>query len=398
MKAMILAAGKGTRVQPITYDIPKPMIPLVRKPVLESIIIHLKSHGIEEFAINTSHLAPEIERYFRDGGQLGVDIAYSFEGTVRDGELNGMALGSAGGMKKIQDFSGFFDETFIVLCGDALIDLDVSRLLEFHRQRNAIATIALKEVAPDQVSKYGVVKTDDKGRIESFQEKPHPDEAVSRDINTGIYIFEPEIFNYIPSGAEYDIGGQLFPELVAAGERFYGISLPFSWLDIGSVTDFWRANRALLQGQVKDYHLPGKEVRPGVRMGVNVDIDLDKVEIDGPVYIGSSTRIGKGARIIGPTVIGANCVIEPGAVIEGCLVDDYTKVSGVARLRNYMVYGNRCIQPDGIYVDIDDADIGWLVEDARKESCMSGPQRLLHDMAMKSRDRTLSTAQLHHLQ
>ncbi len=395
MKAMILAAGKGTRVQPITHDIPKPMIPLVRKPILESIIEHLKGHGVDELAINTSHLAPEIENYFRDGNQFGVNIGYSFEGTICDGEIKGMALGSAGGMRKIQDFSGFFNDTFIVLCGDALIDLDISRLLEFHRERKAIATIALKEVPLNQVEKYGVVQTDGSGRIMRFQEKPHPSEAVSRDVNTGIYIFEPEIFNYIPSGVEYDIGSQLFPALVEAGEHFYGISLPFNWLDIGSVPDFWGVNRAVLLGKVEGYRLPGKEVRPGVRLGINVDIDLDKVEIEGPVYIGSSTRIGNGSRIIGPTVIGTNCVIEPGATIEECLVDDYTRVSRVARLRHCMVYGGRIIQKDGSFVDCDETDIGWIVEDARKEISLSESHQMLHDLALESRNKTMSTTQLH---
>ncbi len=398
MKAMILAAGRGTRVQPITHDIPKPMIPLVGKPVLESIIEHLKAHGVDELAINTSHLAPEIESYFRDGHQFGVNIGYSFEGTVCDGEIEGIALGSAGGMKKVQEFSGFFDDTFIVLCGDALIDLDISKLLEFHRERKAIATIALKEVALDQVEKYGVVQTDGNGRIERFQEKPHPGEAVSRNINTGIYVFEPEIFNHIPPSVEYDIGSQLFPALVEAGDHFYGTSLPFSWLDIGSVPDFWHVNRAVLLGAVEGYRLPGREVRPGVRLGINVDIDLDNVEIEGPIYIANSTRIGNGSRIIGPTVIGSNCVIEPGATVEECLIDDYTRVSRVARLRRCMAYGGRIIQPDGRFFDCDEIDIGWIIEDARKEICLSESQQILHDLALKSRDRSLSTAQSHCLQ
>ncbi len=384
MKAMILAAGKGTRVQPITNSTPKPMIPLVRKPVLESIIEHLSKHGVKEIVINTSHLATEIEGYFRDGESLGVDIAYSFEGVIRDGVIHGEALGSAGGMKRVQDFSGFFDETFIVLCGDALIDLDISQVLEFHRRRGSIATIVLKEVSRADVHKYGVLETDTLGRIKQFQEKPSAEEAVSNLVNTGIYIFEPEIFKYIPSATEYDIGGELFPELVKAGLPFFGMSLPFQWLDIGSTADYWKANRAVLTGNVQGYTLPGREVLPGVRVGVNVNIDLDAVTIEGPVYIGSGTSIGEGAIIVGPTVIGANCVVEPGAVVWECLIDDYTRVSRVARLTDKIVHGGYCIDPEGGFIDIAKTDIGWLVQDARQDFNLSRSQQVLYDLALAS--------------
>lgn len=135
MKAMVLAAGKGTRVQPLTYDIPKPMIPLVRKPVLESIIELLRSHEVDQIVINTSHLAPTLEAYFRDGAAWGVEIAYSFEGHIETGQIRAEALGSAGGMKRIQEFSGFFDDTFVVLCGDALIDLDITAAVALHKKK-----------------------------------------------------------------------------------------------------------------------------------------------------------------------------------------------------------------------------------------------------------------------
>ena len=196
---MILAAGKGTRVQPITHVIPKPMIPILQKPVMEFLLELLKEHGFTEVMVNVSHLAEEIENYFRDGQRFGVELAYSFEGRIEDGELIGSAMGSAGGLKKIQDFQHFFDDTFVVLCGDALIDLDLTEALKRHREKGAIASLVTKRVPKDQVSSYGVVVTDDEGRISSFQEKPSIDEALSDTINTGIYIFEPEIFDHIPS-------------------------------------------------------------------------------------------------------------------------------------------------------------------------------------------------------
>ncbi len=383
MKAMILAAGKGTRVRPITHDIPKPMIPIVRKPVMESIVELLKKHDVEDIVVNTSHLAPAIEDYFRDGGQFGVRMAYSFEGRLTDGELTGDALGSAGGMKKIQEFSGYFNETFIVLCGDALIDLDISEALEFHRSRNAMATIILKDIPKDEVNKYGVVETDADGRIMQFQEKPSVEEAVSTTINTGIYIFEPEVLNYIPSDTEYDIGGDLFPALVAAGQAFYGISLPFEWIDIGSVPDFWDANRMVLSGRLPDYNLPGKEISPGVRVGINVKLDLDKVDITPPVYIGSSTFIGDGAKICGPSVIGANCHIESGAVVNECIVGDYTRITQVATLDKKIVMRGMCIQPEGQFISIEDTDIGWIMDDARKEISLNETQQMLYESAME---------------
>ena len=212
MKAMILAAGKGTRLQPLTNFQPKPMLTLLGRPVLDSIIELLAGHGVRDIIINTSHLASEIENYFRDGSGRGVDIAYSFEGHLQGDTLHTRALGSAGGMRKIQDFSGFFDDTFMVLCGDALIDLDISAAVAEHRRRGALATLVTKDVPRDEVHKYGVVVTDSDGRITAFQEKPAPQEALSTTVNTGIYIFEPGIFEYIPAGREYDIGGQLFPD------------------------------------------------------------------------------------------------------------------------------------------------------------------------------------------
>ncbi|NJO50819.1 MAG: nucleotidyltransferase family protein, partial [Leptolyngbyaceae cyanobacterium RM2_2_4] len=260
MKAMILAAGKGTRVRPITYTIPKPMIPILQKPVMEFLLELLRQHGFDEIMVNVSHLANEIEGYFRDGQRFGVQIAYSFEGRIEpDGTLVGAALGSAGGMKRIQDFSPFFDDTFVVLCGDALIDLDLSAAVRWHREKGAIATIIMKSVPREEVSSYGVVVTDEDGRIKTFQEKPSVEEALSTDINTGIYIFEPEILDYIPSGQQYDIGGELFPKLVEMGAPFYGISMDFEWVDIGKVPDYWRAIRSVLLGEVKNVDVPGHQ-------------------------------------------------------------------------------------------------------------------------------------------
>jgi mannose-1-phosphate guanylyltransferase len=371
MKAMILAAGKGTRVRPITYVLPKPMIPLIRKPVMEFLIEHLKTYGVHEIVVNTSHLAPVIEEYFRDGDRFGVQMGYSFEGQLVEGQLEGIAVGSAGGMKRIQDFSGFFDETFVVLCGDALVDVDLYAALRFHRSRKSIATLILRNVPRDDVFKYGVVQTDASGRITRFQEKPKREEAVSTSINTGIYLFEPEIFNYIPSGVEFDIGGQLLPDLVRRGQNIFGITLPFTWVDIGSVPDYWDATRLLLSKGVAGFTMPGRELRPGIHCGINVRIDWDKVRIEGPVYIGSSTSIGDGATILGPSVIGAGCVVQPGATLRECILADYTRVTSAAVLEQKLIFGNKCIDPSGASLDIVDNEIDWLVDDARHKEQLS---------------------------
>lgn len=366
MKAMILAAGKGTRVRPLTYVVPKPMIPLICKPVMEFIVEQLALNGVKQIMVNTSHLAPVIENYFRDGSRFGVEMAYSFEGALVRGEVQGAALGSAGGLKKIQDFSGFFDETFVVLCGDALVDVDLSRAVAFHRSRKAIATLILREVPREEVFRYGVVKTDPAGRILRFQEKPKVEEAISTTINAGIYLFEPEIFDHIPSSTEFDLGSQLFPRLVEASAGIYGITLPFNWVDIGSIPDFWEATRLLLTGGVRGFSIPGREIQPGVHGGINLSVNWDKVSVSGPIYVGSSTRIGDGATLVGPTVIGSGCVIEPGATIRECILGDYTRVSSTVALEKKIAFGNRCIEPSGTYLNIDEAQIGWIVDDARK--------------------------------
>jgi mannose-1-phosphate guanylyltransferase len=366
MKAMILAAGKGTRVRPITQTIPKPMIPILQKPVMEFLVELLRQHGFDQIMVNVSHLADVIENYFRDGQKFGVQIAYSFEGRIEEGEMIGEALGSAGGMKRIQDFSPFFDDTFVVLCGDALIDLDLTAAVKWHREKGAIATIVMKSVPREEVPSYGVVVTDDSGKIKAFQEKPSVEEALSTDINTGIYIFEPEIFKYIPSGQEYDIGSQLFPALVAAGAPFYGISMDFEWVDIGKVPDYWRAIQSVLLGQVKNVSIPGIEVRPGIYAGLNVAVNWDKVDITGPVYIGGMTIIEDGAKIVGPTMIGPNCWLCSGATVENSVIFEYSRLGSDVRLVDKLVFGRYCVDKTGAAIDLQAAALDWLITDARQ--------------------------------
>ena len=365
MKALILAAGRGTRVQPLTHTLPKPMIPIVHKPVMELLVDQLRQHGFDEIVVNTSYLAPQIEGYFGDGHRFGVQMAYSFEGYERDGALVDQPVGSAGAMQKIQTHSRFFDDTFLVVCGDAVVDLDLGALLRFHRERRSVATIALKRLPPDQLSHYGVAVVDDAGRVLEFQEKPAPGTARSDLANTGIYLFDPSIFNFIPTDRVYDIGGELLPALARAGAAIHGVELPFRWLDIGRLEDYYRVVMQAVCGEVPGFELPGRAVRPGVHVGPNVRVNFNRVSLCGPVCIGGSAEIGNDCKLIGPVVIGAGAVIEPGVRIESSIVLDHTRVGSGAELRNKVVGPRFCVAADGTVLDGRHTDAAWLFSDAR---------------------------------
>ncbi len=368
MKAMILAAGKGTRVRPITHTIPKPLIPILQKPVMEFLLELLREHGFDQIVVNVSHLAAEIENYFRDGQRFGVQIAYSFEGRITNGELVGEAVGSAGGIRKIQDFNPFFDDTFVVLCGDALIDLDLTAAVKWHKEKGSIATVITKSVPREIVSSYGVVVTDETGKIKAFQEKPSIQEALSTQINTGIYIFEPQVIDYIPSDQVYDIGSQLFPNLVEMNAPFYAVNMDFEWVDLGKVPDYWHAIRGVLLREIKNVQIPGIEVKPGIHTGINVSANWDRIEIQGPVYIGGMTHIEDGAKIIGPSMIGSNCWICSGATVDNSIIFDYSRLGPSVRLVDKLVFGRYCIDKTGASIDVQAAALDWLITDTRQSS------------------------------
>jgi len=384
MKAIILAAGKGTRVRPITYTIPKPMIPILNKPVMETLVALLREHGVRQIMVNTSYLSMEIERYFRDGARFGVEMAYSFEGRLEDGALVDEPMGSAGALKKIQAHSGFFDQTFAVLCGDAMIDIDLTALLRFHREKGAMVTIALADVPRRQVSSYGVVVTDSAGRIVEFQEKPPVEEARSTTVNTGIYIFEPDVLEMIPSGVAYDIGGELFPKLAEEGKGLYGATIPFQWLDIGQVGDYYRVIQMALKGDIHGLKAPGTEVAPGIWFGLNVRADVSACDITPPVYVGGSATLEPGCRIAGPTMIGPGCVVESGACVEKSVVFDYTRIGASAELREMMICGGYAVDASGTVIDLAKSAIDWVISDARSpKQELSADQQQFLDMLLK---------------
>lgn len=348
MKAMILAAGKGTRVRPLTYDLPKPMIPILGKPVMAYLIEHLHKYGVTEIMVNVSYLHEKIEEYFGEGHQFNVQIGYSFEGyTTDEGEVVPQPLGSAGGMKKIQEFGGFFDDTTIVLCGDALIDLDIKSALFEHRRKGALATVITKEVPWDKVESYGVVVTDADGRITQFQEKPRREDALSNCASTGIYIFEPEVIDLIPADRPFDIGSELFPLLAEKGLPFYAQVRGFNWIDIGSVKDYWEVCQSVLMGEVANLHMPGIQINDGLWVGLNTSIDWEGTLIEGPVYIGSGTRIEAGVHIVGPTWIGHGSHICANAKIVRSVLFEYTRVLPNVSLDEMIVFKDYSVDRAG---------------------------------------------------
>lgn len=364
-KAIILAAGRGTRLQPLTCDLPKPMIPLLGKPVMEYIVEHLARQGVREIMVNTSHLAYRIEQYFGDGRRFGVHIGYSFEGHLEDGRLVAEPVGSAGALRKIQDLGGFIDGTTAVLCGDAVVNVDLQAAAARHRAQGALATVITKQVPLGDVGSYGVVLARADGRVDSFQEKPAPGEALSRMASTGIYLLEPGVLAHIPAGRTCDIGSELFPALVNQGLPFFNQCLDFEWLDIGRVSDYWRIVQYLMQGGVAHIGLPGTPVRPGVHAGLNTSVAWDSLRVEGPVYIGSGSRVEPGCTFKGPVWIGSGCHIQAGAHIERSVVFDYAHVGANANAREVIVSGSYCVSREGQAAEVPAAR--WW-GDARRRS------------------------------
>ena len=367
MKAMVLCAGKGTRVQPITFSTPKPMINIINRPILSFILEHLKNEGVDQVVINTSYLSDNIESYFGDGIDHGMKISYSYEGGKVDGELQGIAVGSAGGMKRIQDRSGFFDDTFVVLCGDAIIDLDIRALVRFHKERGSVATIASLNVPLEEVDKYGIIVSDENGAITSFQEKPDPQSAQSTLANTGIYVFEPEIFDYIPSATEFDIGSELFPMLIEQGVPFYAMENQFDWIDVGNLDDYVSSNFQVLDGSSPLVKMPGTEVKPGVFVGSNVSLNAALPLIEGPVYIGAGATIKTGAVIKGPAIIGANSVVEANSYIERTITSSYTHIRQNSRVIDKVIFDDWLISSGQPSLKLDVSELAGYVGDIREQ-------------------------------
>lgn len=360
-KGMILAAGQGTRFRPLTKDLPKPMIPILGKPVMEYLIEHLARSGVTEIMVNVAYHHRKIEEYFGDGRRWGVSIGYSYEGVYEHGDILPSPKGSAGGMKAIQDFSGFFDETTLVMCGDSIIDLDVGAALVEHRQKGALASVVTLEVPRSEVQNYGIVVADKNGKVTAFQEKPSPADARSSLASTGIYLFEPEVLALVPSGVKFDIGSELFPLLAENGFPFYAQNRFFNWIDIGRVEDYWLVLQRILRGEVDGMSMPGKEIKPGIWIGPNTSISWDDAEITGPVYIGSSVKIEPGCSVIGPAWIGHGCHLRTGAKVVRSVLFEYTRIGENMAFQEMIV--SPCYRVDRtgntVYVGDDRCSLRW---------------------------------------
>ncbi len=330
MRAMILAGGMSTRLYPLTKQVPKPIVPVAGEPISGHVMRWLSSFGYDEVAINVFYLAELVQNTFGDGSRYGVKLHY-----LHERELTG----SAGALKQME---GWFDGTFVVVGCDDLTDADLASLVRFHKKRRALASIGLLEV--DKVDQYGVVILDDDGRITGFQEKPAKGTEKSKLANTGIYVFEPAIFERIPANTFYDFGKQVFPELVAGGLPFYGMELKGAyWRDIGTPEEYRRATEDVLSGRV---HVRGARAT-GIPPDVSVPGDA---RIEGDVRIGDGVEIGNQAVIVGPSVIGDGVRIGDSAVLERAIVWNGASIGARATVRDTIV-GERYVVDDGTMLE-----------------------------------------------
>ncbi len=312
MRAMILAGGLSTRLYPLTKQVPKPLVPVAGSPNAVHLIRYLTSYGFNEIAINVHYLADMIGSALGDGSHYGARLEY-----LHEKEL----LGSAGAVKQMQPFLG--GDSFAVIGCDDLTDMRLDRVVAFHKEKGALATIGLVE--REEVDQYGVVVTDRFGKITGFQEKPSKGTERSKLVNTGIYVFTPDIFDHIPANTFYDFGKDVFPALQRAGAAFYGFDARGAqWHDIGTPSEYRAATRAVLTGKLR---IPG-------------------FPVDGSVWIGPAATVAQTARIDGPSVIGDRVQVADGARIERSIIWEGSRIGKDAVLRDSIVGINYDVPPN----------------------------------------------------
>ena len=321
MKAVIMAGGEGTRLRPLTTSQPKPMLPLANRPMAEHIISLLRKHGFEEIVITVAFLANTIRTYFGDGSEFGVKISYATEETP---------LGTAG---SVLNARGQLDEPFVVISGDVLTDVDLGEVVRFHEANGAMATIALKAV--ENPLEFGIVIIDESGRIERFLEKPTWGQVFSDTINTGIYVLDPSVLDFVAEGRSVDFSSEVFPALLEAGKPLYGFVTDRYWEDVGTLDAYLVAHTDVLDGRV-EVALDAFPLRPGVYIGEGAEIDPDAI-VDSPVLIGANCRIAQGAHIGPYTVLGANVRIGDSAEIERTIVHDNCYLGPVTNVRGSVI-------------------------------------------------------------
>ncbi|MQA75491.1 MAG: NTP transferase domain-containing protein [Solirubrobacterales bacterium] len=305
MRAMVMAAGLGTRLRPLTYEVPKPMVPVANRPVIEHLLMLLRAHGFEQVIANLHWFPETITGRLGDGSELGIELVYRHEPEL---------LGTAGGVRNAGDWLVAEDDTFVVMAGDALTDIDLGALVAAHRANDGLATMAVKRVP--NVREYGVVVTGPDGRVEGFQEKPDPAEALSDRANTMVYVLEREIFELFGDQPDPDFAKDVFPALLAADVPFYVHDVDAYWNDVGSIDEYLQGNLDVVDGRVgveplgalveatADPDEPGEHRLPEPRGGLPAG-----AELDGRVLVGAGVELGEEVRIDGPAVLGAGCRI-----------------------------------------------------------------------------------------
>ncbi|MGH9035173.1 MAG: sugar phosphate nucleotidyltransferase, partial [Acidimicrobiia bacterium] len=294
MKAVVMAGGEGTRLRPLTSNLPKPMVPMANQPLMEHVLRRLADHGFDDIVVTVAYLANHIRNYFGDGSELGVRMRYATEESP---------LGTAGSVRNAAEE---LDDTFMVISGDVLSDVDLSEVIKAHRDAGALATIALKRV--ENPVDFGIVITRDDGTVERFLEKPTWGQVFSDTINTGIYVLEPEIFELIDGDRAVDFSEEVFPAALEQGRILRGVVVDGYWEEVGTVEAYHRAHEDILDARV-NVEVPGFSVAEGVWLGEGADVDPG-AEIVGPAIIGDNCRVEAGARIGEYTVLGSDVVVK----------------------------------------------------------------------------------------
>jgi mannose-1-phosphate guanylyltransferase/phosphomannomutase len=328
MKAVVMAGGEGSRLRPLTLARPKPMVPIVGKPVMEHILHLLKAHGILDVVVTVQYLANNIEDYFGDGSQLGMKIAYSREEAP---------LGTAGSVKNAEEL---LDEDFLVISGDALTDFNLTDIIKCHFAKKALATLTLAHV--HNPLEYGVIITGADGRITQFLEKPSWSEVFSDTINTGIYVLSPKVFSYFQKGQPFDFSQELFPLLLRNNDPLYGYIANGYWCDVGNLPEYIRANADVLQGHV-NLQVPGRNIGGNVWCEDGVEIAA-AAQIYGPVFLGHDCRIKSGAIIHGPSVIGHYTIVDERAQVDRSIIWNNSYIGERVELRGALVGSSTSIK------------------------------------------------------
>jgi len=306
MKAVIMAGGEGTRLRPLTVNQPKPMLPMMNRPMAEHIVALLRAHGFDEIVVTVGFLANTIRTYFGDGSEFGVRIIYATEATP---------LGTAGSVLNARDE---LNERFLVVSGDVLTDIDLTELVKYHESSGAVATLALK--AMENPLEFGIVITDEDGRVERFLEKPTWGQVFSDTINTGIYVLEPEVLDHIPVGVASDFSGEVFPAMLEQSMPLFGWVTDRYWEDVGTLDAYLRVHEEALDQKVH-VDFDAFSLRPGVWVGEGAEID-PTASIVAPALIGANCRIGPGVHLGPYCVLGSNVRVRDGADLQRCVAQD----------------------------------------------------------------------------